>query len=358
MRMLGVGFVALCAGLVAVACGGDDDKPSPSASSGTGGGGSATDVGAGGDAGEAHAGSTVGGTAGSGGATEVTPGGSSTGGSDGEGGSGGEQPSTTAFVSVPSGVELVVDDAAKALGLTLVSSNFTQKASGNQYYKEWFAEVFNGSKETQCFIEVNADFQDAAGGSLQKLHTYADGPSFELGTSVLTTACAAPGDTVPLWSNALDATSVSLAAIKKLSVELTAMARPQAVIHPSTPKLGKPTQTYDAQLHWWTFSGTATAVADITNVKVEFWGKSGGVVFGKSAAFHSADFLEGDSWSFKTLAGIEVATLDSATPYFDFIDGTALARVAYRGEAVELAALRSRVIESRKATEDRLARFR
>jgi hypothetical protein len=128
-------------------------------------------------------------------------------------------------------------------------------------------------------------------------------------------------------------------------------------LHPSTPTLTQSAKALDAQLNWWTFSGTATAVEDIYNVKLEFWGKSDGVVVGKSAAFHSEDFLKNTSWSFKTLAGISSPTLDSTTSYFSFIDGLeGELRIVYRGEAAKIAERRGAAIASWQATEERRAK--
>jgi hypothetical protein len=98
-------------------------------------------------------------------------------------------------------------------------------------------------------------------------------------------------------------------------------------------------------------------VADIYNIKLEYWGKSQGVVVGKAAAFHSTDFLKGASWSFKTLTGIEATTLEGTAGYFSFINGReASARVVYRGEASKIAERKGAAMASWQAAEDRLAR--
>ncbi len=350
MRVLSVYVGTVLFGCLAFACGGDDE-PAPSNTAGrsgsagsSSGAGKSSSAGTAGSAGTAQGGSASGGGGGTGGEADDA---------GGSGGEGGAEPGVE-FVSKPAGVQLLVDDAAKALGFTVRSSNVTQHPSGDKFYKEWFAEVYNGSDEPQCFIQVAADFQDAAGSSLLKLNTYAYGAGFDLGTLSLTATCAAPGETVPLWSNALDAQSVPIDSIKQLSVEIMAMARPNAVLHPSTPTLNQSTKALDPQLDWWTFSGGATSVADIYNVKLEFWGKSNGVVVGKSAAFHSENFLKGMSWTFETLAGIESETLDSTTSYFSFIDGPqGAARIVYRGESAKIAERRGAAIASWQAAEDR-----
>lgn len=356
MRTTGVHWGALLCALFAVNCGGDDEANPPTTSGGSAGtAGTENEAGSesmSGESGESPGGSASGGSGGSGGS--LGGGGSSGGGTAGAGGT--PEPAVE-FTSKPAGVELVVEPASAALGFTLRSSNISQKPSGGSYYKEWFGEVVNGSDETQCFIQVAADFQNAAGTSLLKLDTYAYGSAFELGTLNLSSTCAAPGETVPLWSNALDAVSVPIDSIKTLSVEIVAMARPTAVLHPSTPALQNPTKALDPQLNWWNCSGTASAVADIYNVKLEFWGKSGGVIVGKSAAFHAEDFLEGDSWAFSTIAGISSPTLDSFKSYFSFINGKESSqRIFYKGEAARLVAVRNAAQLSWKAAEDRYAR--
>lgn len=355
------GNVFLVLGL-AIGCGGDD-KPDSGAGGGSAGKGGASneaggrnEAGTAGGSGKGQGGSPTGGTGGSaGGGNAGASGEAGGGGEGGEGGDGGQSP--IAFVSKPAGVELIVDDAAKALGFTLRSSNLTQKAAGAQFYKEWFAEVFNGSDEPQCYIQVVADFQSASGVSLLKMDTFASGAAFSVGASGLPATCAAPGETVPMWGNDLDTTSVALDSVTKLRVKIVALARPAAVPHPSTPVLLSSSKNFDKLLGWWTFSGTAKATADIYNVQLEFWGKSGGLVVGKSAAFHSESWLKGESWSFETLAGIESAQLETALPYFGFIDGLKKSlRVVYQGENLKLAELCSAATASWQATEERRAR--
>jgi hypothetical protein len=252
--------------------------------------------------------------------------------------------------------ELSPDASTLAAGWTLSSSHLTEKPSASDFYKEWFAELYNGTTSTQCMPEVDADFQDGTGASLLKLHTYAYGPAFDLGDGVgLTGACALPGETLPLWSNALDSFNVPLDSIKKIVLHVQGLDRPKAKLHPSTPTVGTVTKTLDPQLNWWNFSGMATSVADIYNVKIEFWGKSGGFIVGKTDDFHLDNFLKGDVWSFATQAGIDNPTLDSFTQYFDFIDGPQGAlRIAYSGEAaVKSAEWRSAVRTEHEAAEAR-----
>ncbi len=356
MNMFGirVSAVLLC-GVVTSACGGgDDNKNTPRQAGGAGSSGTSGSSDSGGGKSDAGDSATPSGgaSAGSAGMPEVA--GQPAGGMGGEGGS---APEEAPFISKPAGVELVLDDAAQAAGFTLVSSNFTQEPSGAKYYKEWWAELLNGSEQPQCFINLKADFQTAAGASLQKLNTYAYGGTFDIGSAVgLTATCASPGEVVPIWSNALDGTMVAIDSIKKLSITIMATEKPGAVLHSSTPTLANFMQTFEQGLKWWNFSGDATATADIYNVKVEIWGKSGGVVIGKSAAFHSENFLKGTPWSFKTSAGIDVATLEKATPYFSFIDGLDTALFVHYGpEAAKLVALKQAAADSWKAAENRKA---
>ena len=277
----------------------------------------------------------------------------------GEGGTA-PDPESTSFVTVPAGVELVVDDAATEAGYTLVSSNFTQKPSGSSFYREWWAEVRNDTNQPQCFINLKADFQDASGDSLQQLDTYTYGASFDIGSAVgLTATCAAPGEVVPIWSNALDGNMVPINSIKKLSFTVTATEKPGAVVHASTPTLANFMHVFEQGLKWWNFSGDVTATADIYNVKIEIWGKSGGVVAGKSAAFHAEDFLNGSLWRFKTNAGIDVPALESAKSYINFIDGLESDLfVHYDAETAKLAARKQAAADSWKAAERRKAQAR
>jgi len=355
MNIRGMKFsvVLLCGG-VAAACGGGDDnnkeKPDQTAGAGTGGGGAVKA-----DAGESA--TPIGGSS-AGAGSEAIPNaaGQPDAGMGGEGGSA-AVPEPTTFVSKPAGVELVLDDAAKAAGFTLVSSNFTQKPSGSDFYREWWAELRNGTDQPQCFINVKADFQNAAGDSLQALNTYTYGSTFDIGSSVgLTATCAAPGEVVPIWSNALDGNMVAIDSIKKLGITVMATEKPGAVVHASTPTLANFKQTFEQGLEWWTFSGDVTATADIYNVKIEIWGKSGGVVVGKSAGFHLDNFLKGSLWQFKTDAGIDVPTLESEKSYFSFIDGLDTAPFVHYGpESAKLVALKQAAADSWKAAEERRA---
>lgn len=63
-------------------------------------------------------------------------------------------------------------------------------------------------------------------------------------------------------------------------------------------------------------------VSAIYNVRLTFWGKVGEFFVGDSSAFHSTDFLKGQTWELETVAGVKSVELDEAVPYFDFIDGT------------------------------------
>jgi hypothetical protein len=357
--MMNIGIklaVVLVCGGVAAACGGDDNNKTPSNPT-AGAAGSSSNAGSKSDAGNSAM--PMGGSSAGSVNMPNTAGNASAGSDAGMGGEGGSapDPGEVPFVSKPTGLEVTFDDAAKAAGFTLVSSNFMQKPSGAQYYRQWFAELRNGTDKPQCFINLKADFQSAAGTSLQKLDTYTYGATFDIGSSVgLTATCAAPGEVVPIWSNALDANMVAVDQIKKLSITVMATEKPTAVVHASTPTLANFKQTFEQGLAWWTFSGDATATADIYNVQVEIWGKSGGVIVGKSAAFHSENFLKASLWQFKTLAGIDVVTLDTAKPYFDFIDGLDSALfVHYDPETAKFVAIKQAAADSWKAAEDRKA---
>jgi hypothetical protein len=361
MNWRGVCVGTLLLGSAMLAACGDDDDGAPGGSSGSGGSvsGSAGETSEGGDPALPSAGKTSGGSGGTGGSSGGTGGsGGIAGSSAGEAGAGGTPEPEPTFVSNPVGVQPVLDAEAEAAGYRLVSSNLTQKSSGaTNYYKEWWAEIKNGTSEPQCYIELDADFQSATGTSLLKLHTYAYGGSFDTGTTTgLVATCAAPGETVPIWSNALDATMVPLSSIAKVSITVAALERPDAVAHPSTPTLSNVQKSYDAGLQWWQFSATATATADVYNLKTEFWGKSKGLIVGKSAGFHSGDLLKGQTWQVATIAGIDSTTLDSFTPYVSFIDGLSGAlRVRYDAATRKLVDVQQLARSSWKAADERQA---
>ena len=315
-----LGFAAVVC-LLATGCGGDDAKPSNK--------GNAAGTNQGGSGGKA---TTEGGSDGEGGEAASAPqagsGGSSagTGPAAGTAGMGGEPGSPViTFESLPAGIELEVDAASKEAGLTLKSSSLIQDTSTALFYTEWRAALYNGTTETQCFIEMTADFQNAAGTSVIEFHTFAYGAGYDTGSGLtLTASCAAPGETVPIWSNDNPMMALPLGSIAKLVVTLTPMARPEAVIHPSTPTLGPLTKEFTA-LEWWQISGMATSTADIYNVKLTFWGKVGEFFVDDCNAFHSEDFLQGQSWAYETITGIDSVELDEVVSHFSFIDGTSTA---------------------------------
>lgn len=359
MKWRGVCVGALLLGSAVVgACGGNDEG-APGGNAGSGGSisGSAGEEADGGDPSLPNAGSPGAGTGGSSGGKGGT-GGSGGGSAAGTAGTGGTPEPEPTFVSNPAGVTPELDEAAEDAGYKLISSNLTQHPSGaTNYYKEWFAEIKNGTSKPQCYIELNADFQSASGTSLLKLHTFAYGRSFDAGSVTgLVSTCAAPGETVPIWSNALDPTMVPLGSIAKVSITVEALERPDAVVHPSTPTLSNLQKKLDTVLEWWQFSATAKSVADVYNLKVEFWGKSAGLVVGKSAGFYDGDFLKGQTWDVATIAGIESTTIDSFTPYVSFLDGVEGAlRVRYDAATQKLVDAQQLARVSWKEAEQRQA---
>jgi hypothetical protein len=342
--------------LVNTACG-DDEKSSPHPPGGAAGAaGKATAVGDGGSGGEGEGagGPSAGGSiGGSGGATAGSSG------SAGMAGSGGSSAPVT-FESKPVGIELELDAASKEAGITLRSSSLIQDNDTPLGYTEWRAALYNGTGETQCFIEVTADFQDATGTSIIEFHSYAYGAAYDSGSGLgLTITCAAAGETVPIWSNDNPMKVLPIASAKKLVLSVTPMARPEAVLHASTPALGPIMKEY-TNLDWWIMSGQATSKADIYNVKLAFWGKVGEFFVDDSAAFHSEDFLKGQTWDFETIAGIDAVNLDEVVSYFSFIDGrsTAQPRLRLSERDAELLTARSSASVTWNAADLRRQQYR
>jgi uncharacterized protein YheU (UPF0270 family) len=164
---------------------------------------------------------------------------------------------------------------------------------------------------------------------------------------------------VPLWSNNNPKMALPLGSIEKLVIEVTPMARPEAVIHPSTPTLAPIKKEY-SNLDWWVFSGTATAKADIYNVKLAFWGKVGEFFVGDTSAFHMDDFLKGQTWEFQTLSGVDSEKLDDVVTYFDFINGTeaGVARLKLNERDAALATAKGEAVKLWQGTELRREQFR
>ncbi len=347
MKTYGVmGGVAAGVLMLVVACGEDEPKKAATPMGGSGGsgvagqaeGGDSTEAGAP-AAGSSSAGQDMGGSGGSGGSAGSA-------GSGGNGGSGGAMPLT--FQSKPAGVVLELDAAAKASGLTLASSSVTQETETSLFYTEWLGELYNGSNQTQCLIAITGDFQNAAGTTVIKFDTYAQGAAYDLGASTLSSPCVAPGESVPVWSNDLPEQALPLDTITKLVVSIDPIASPDAVIHPSTPTLAAVAQVYSPTFEVWQLSSTATSVANIHNVSITFWGKSGDFVVGSEKDFHLEDFPTGASWSIDTAPlGIESVTLTKVIPYFSFIDGLdTLARRIYDEKTSELIAIRGQAVAS------------
>ena len=312
-----------------VGCGEEDPKQAPTGKAGSGGSaGTAGDRANGGAddaAGTANGGSSAGstttggtfsnaaGTAGAGGSSGGAGGGA------GDGGTGGTSPLT--FQSKPAGIELELDAATKASGLTLSTTSITQETTGSLNYVEWLGELVNGSSQTQCLIAVTGDFQTASGSSVIKLDTFAQGAAYDLGLSV-TSPCVAPGGRVPLWTNDLPDLAIKVDTIAKLVVTIEPITSPDAVLHPSTPTLAPVTKTYSATFEAWQIASTATATADIYNVSITFWGKTGGFFVDSEKDFHLENFLAGQTWAIDTAPlGLETETLVEVIPYFSFIDG-------------------------------------
>ncbi len=359
----GLWGVAVATVLVwAVGCGDDASKASPTNKGGTGG-----SVGTGGEKMAADGGSaddtggktdTTGGTA-SGGASV---GGSTASGGEGGGsvdGAGGE-PSLT-FQSMPAGIELSLDAASQAAGFTLTSASISQDSTTDLFYTEWYGELHNGTKQTQCLIAVTGDFQNAAGQTVIKLDTYAKGAAYKLTSSKVTAPCMAAGENVPLWTNNIPNMALPLSSIKKLVVKVTPLTSPAAVLHPSTPTLPPVIKAYSATHKSWQISGSATATADIYNASLEFWGKSGAFYVDSAKVFHLDNLLNGQVWAFDTAPlGLKTVTLTSMVTYFSFIDGLkgAAPRVALDEKASAFIALRDEAFALHDAALKRRAQYR
>lgn len=334
-----LGGLAAVLVFVVAGCGEEDPKQAPTGKAGAGGSvGTAGDQASGGsgeEAGTSNGGSSAGstttggtfanaGTAGAGGAN------GGAGGSAGDGGGGGTPPLT--FQSKPAGIELELDAATAASGLTLSTTSITQETTGNLNYVEWLGELVNGSDKTQCLIAVSGDFQTSSGMSVIKLDTYAQGAAYDLGASSLSSPCVAPGGRVPLWTNDIPDMAIKVDTIKKLIVTIDPLTSPDAVLHPSTPTLAPLAKTYSATFEAWQIASTATATADIYNVSITFWGKTGGFYVDSEKDFHLENFLQGQTWAIDTAPlGLETETLVEVVPYFSFIEGlkpgTALRKV-------------------------------
>lgn len=106
-----------------------------------------------------------------------------------------------------------------------------------------------------------------------------------------------------------------------LLVTITPLTRPQALLHP--PTLAPWIQTYSDKYEAWQLATTATWTADIYNVSITFWGKSGDFFVDNQGDYHLEDFEQGSTWAIDTAPlELETATLTEFVPYFDFIDGT------------------------------------
>jgi hypothetical protein len=264
------------------------------------------------------------------------------------------------FQSRPAGIELELDAASKALGLTLGATSITQDSGSSLHYTEWLGELYNGSEDTQCLIQISGDFQTDSGVAIIKFDTFAQGAAYDLGSSDLASPCAAPGETVPLWSNALPEMQLKLETVTKLVVTITPLPRPNADLHPSTPTITPLMQTYSDTFDAWQIATTATATADIYNVAVTFWGKSGAFFVDNQGDYHLENFIKASTWAIDTAPlGLETATLSKVVPYFDFIDGLkSAARRVYDAETSTTLAVRRDAFANREATRARRERAR
>ena len=313
-------------------CGSSDDKGStPTAGTGglesTGGkaaggdGGSPT-----GDGGETDvAGTSAGGastTGGGGGIGGIGGIGGSGGSNAGSAGTGGAPPVAPTFKSLPAGIQLTIA-AESAPGLALATTSITQETATTLFYTEWLGELYNATDEPQCLIQVSGDFQDASGVSVIKFDTYAYGQPYKLGTSKLASSCIPPHESMPVWANNLPMKVLPIASIKTLVLKVTPFKTTGAVPHPSTPTIGALTKTYSTTFKRWQISGLATAVADIYNVNITFWGKTGDFYVDNQKVYHLDNLLKDTTWAFDTMpvGGLEAETLTSVLPLVSFIDG-------------------------------------
>ncbi len=305
---IAVGVVCLASGALAgcsSAGGGDNPGPGAGGTSGSGGfsfGGSA--------------GSAIGGSGGSG------AGGADAGGADGS--SGGSSGGPPTYVSNTPGAAVAESTSSGLEGLTVVSSNFSDEASGSQYYQRWTGLLYNGTAKVVCFAKVTAKFFDAAGAEVGAHLSFADGPPHMLSSSSLPASCLQPGTVGGLFSNGFSNAPISTNGIANITFEIDGSAKDTVPLHPSAPKFSNVmlSEKYGSGSGYWAATGSLTAVATIYNIRIDVYPVGAdGLVPDRLGDVHLDTLAAGSSYTFDTTTYQGAPANMQILAFSDFIDG-------------------------------------
>lgn len=262
-------------------------------------------------------------------------------------------PPIPAFVSNPPGAKYVNTEPSAAPGLILVSSNFIERASGGQYFQEWFGELRNTGPTTYCYPRVYVSLTD---GSVEKatFSPFADAAPYVIGGSTSTSSapCLAPGARAGLHTNNLVSVPADPSSIKSVEVAF-AYLEPSGAVAPDPSAPGIESVKVNSSTYGYTVTGTLRARATINNIGVDVYPVLFGYVYDNLPDTNLGEIVKGATWDF------EAAYADrSFTDYMVFVGyirGSATAFAPPSSSAGEFGAMEAAFQAERFLRRERLA---
>ena len=207
-------------------------------------------------------------------------------------------PALPAFLSDPSGASYVNVKPDSGEGLVLVSSRFSEKPSGDDYFRNWFGEVRNTGSKIHCYARVKVSLKDSSGTEIATFNPFADTAPFRLGTSTLSTPCLAPGGRGAFYANGFSTTAANVSSIRRIEVEFSSMESPEAVPDPVAPVL-ESAMVASTSLGY-RVSGTLRARETINNIGIDVYPLVGGVPYEQLSATNLDEVAKGATWAYET----------------------------------------------------------
>ncbi len=262
-----------------------------------------------------------GGTSGTGGIPDAGTGGSGGSGGSDAGGAGGSSGGPPVYVSNTPGATVTEVPAADVTGLTVVSSNLIDEASGGQYYQKWTGLIYNGTPKVVCYPKVSAKFFNS-GTEVGSHLAFADTEPHLLPSSTLTASCLQPGSIGALYSNGFF--SSPLSSITEITFDVEGLVYDSVPLHPAAPTFSGValSEKFGVGSGYWAATGSLNAVSTIHNISIDVYPVgTDGLVPDKLIDANLDTVSAGSSYAFETTSYQGLKADKQLLAFADFLDG-------------------------------------
>jgi hypothetical protein len=140
------------------------------------------------------------------------------------------------FVSNVPGATVVDVGSPPMPDLVLLSLNFVQSPSANQFFQEWFGEVENVGSSAICFPQIAVAYEGASGATLLTMSTtFADAAPYTYTGSTLSVSCIGAGKIGSFYQNNIADVAGSTSGVTTLAVTFGSLTEADDVPDPSAP---------------------------------------------------------------------------------------------------------------------------